>query len=72
MTTCIYEVYAIRYAKRAGRRPEHFVGGDSHDDRRIVPGHECLMLLRYPVAASGLQGLVVRPGVFIEARRTVQ
>jgi glyoxylase-like metal-dependent hydrolase (beta-lactamase superfamily II) len=26
-----YEVYAIRYAERDGRRPEHFVGGDPHD-----------------------------------------
>jgi len=26
-----YEVYAIRYAQRAGRRPEHFLGGDPHD-----------------------------------------
>jgi len=31
MTMPIYEVYAIRYAERAGRRPEHFVGGDPHD-----------------------------------------
>jgi glyoxylase-like metal-dependent hydrolase (beta-lactamase superfamily II) len=26
-----YEVYAIRYATREARRPEHFVGGDPHD-----------------------------------------
>jgi len=26
-----YEVYAIRYATREARRPEHFIGGDSHD-----------------------------------------
>src|SRR5450756_481537 len=26
-----YEVYAIRYATRPGRRAEHFVGGDPHD-----------------------------------------
>ncbi len=26
-----YEVYAIRYARRDARRPEHFVGGDPHD-----------------------------------------
>ena len=31
MTVPTYEVYAIRYAQRAGRRPEHFVGGDPHD-----------------------------------------
>lgn len=26
-----YEVYALRYATRDARRPEHFVGGDLHD-----------------------------------------
>lgn len=26
-----YEVFAIRYATRAGKRSEHFVGGDPHD-----------------------------------------
>ncbi|MBZ8132387.1 N-acyl homoserine lactonase family protein [Afifella sp. IM 167] len=26
-----YELYAIRYASRDGRRPEHFLGGDPHD-----------------------------------------
>jgi len=26
-----YEVYALRYATRGGRRSEHFVGGDPHD-----------------------------------------
>ncbi len=26
-----YELYAIRYATRPARRPEHFVGGDPHD-----------------------------------------
>lgn len=26
-----YEVYAIRYATRNAKRPEHFVGGDPHD-----------------------------------------
>jgi glyoxylase-like metal-dependent hydrolase (beta-lactamase superfamily II) len=26
-----YEVYAIRYATRGGRRADHFVGGDPHD-----------------------------------------
>jgi glyoxylase-like metal-dependent hydrolase (beta-lactamase superfamily II) len=26
-----YEVYAIRYATRAARRHEHFIGGDPHD-----------------------------------------
>jgi len=31
MTPPTYEVYAIRYAQRAGRRPEHFLGGDPHD-----------------------------------------
>lgn len=28
----VYEVFAIRYATREGRRPEHFVGGDPHDE----------------------------------------
>lgn len=27
-----YEVYAIRYATRDARRPEHFIGGDPHDE----------------------------------------
>ena len=26
-----YEVFAIKYAQRAGRRAEHFIGGDPHD-----------------------------------------
>lgn len=26
-----YEIYAIRYAYREARRPDHFVGGDPHD-----------------------------------------
>jgi glyoxylase-like metal-dependent hydrolase (beta-lactamase superfamily II) len=26
-----YKVYAIKYAERDGRRPDHFVGGDPHD-----------------------------------------
>jgi glyoxylase-like metal-dependent hydrolase (beta-lactamase superfamily II) len=26
-----FEVYAIKYAERDGRRPEHFLGGDPHD-----------------------------------------
>ena len=31
MTLPVYEVYAIKYAERGGRRPEHFIGGDPHD-----------------------------------------
>lgn len=27
----MYEVYAIRYARRDARRAEHFIGGDPHD-----------------------------------------
>ncbi|HWJ73896.1 MAG TPA: N-acyl homoserine lactonase family protein [Kaistia sp.] len=27
----VYEVYAIRYATRAGRRQDNFIGGDPHD-----------------------------------------
>lgn len=26
-----YEVIALKYAKRAGARPDHFIGGDTHD-----------------------------------------
>lgn len=26
-----YEVFALKYAERDGRRPDHFVGGDPHD-----------------------------------------
>jgi len=26
-----YEIFAIKYAQRDGRRPDHFVGGDPHD-----------------------------------------
>ena len=31
MALPVYEVYAIKYAERGGRRPEHFIGGDPHD-----------------------------------------
>jgi glyoxylase-like metal-dependent hydrolase (beta-lactamase superfamily II) len=31
MTAPTYEVFAIKYAERDGRRPAHFVGGDPHD-----------------------------------------
>ena len=31
MNTPAYEVFAIKYAERGGRRPEHFIGGDPHD-----------------------------------------
>jgi glyoxylase-like metal-dependent hydrolase (beta-lactamase superfamily II) len=31
MALPIYEVYAVRYAQRDGRRPEHFLHGDPHD-----------------------------------------
>ncbi len=27
----VHEVYAVRYARRDARRPEHFLGGDPHD-----------------------------------------
>jgi glyoxylase-like metal-dependent hydrolase (beta-lactamase superfamily II) len=27
----LYEVYALKYAERDARRPEHFLGGDPHD-----------------------------------------
>jgi len=31
MALPVYEVFAIKYAERAARRPEHFVHGDPHD-----------------------------------------
>lgn len=31
METPTYEVYAVRYATRAGRRQDNFIGGDPHD-----------------------------------------
>ena len=31
MSLPVYEVYAIKYARRDARRHEHFVGGDPHD-----------------------------------------
>src|ERR1700674_711299 len=31
MSLPTYEVFALKYAERDGRRPDHFVGGDPHD-----------------------------------------
>ena len=31
MTAPNYRIYALRYATRAARRHEHFIGGDPHD-----------------------------------------
>ena len=31
-TLPVYEVFAIRYARRDARRAEHFIGGDPHDE----------------------------------------
>ena len=31
MSLPVYEVFAIKYAERDARRPEHFIGGDPHD-----------------------------------------
>ena len=31
MALPVYEAFAIKYAERPARRPEHFVGGDPHD-----------------------------------------
>jgi hypothetical protein len=28
----VYEVFAVKYATRDARRPEHFIGGDPHDE----------------------------------------
>jgi glyoxylase-like metal-dependent hydrolase (beta-lactamase superfamily II) len=47
-----YELYALRYATRVGRRPEFFLGGDPHDEPMAIdyfvwlarrPGHVCLI-----------------------------
>ncbi len=47
-----YELYALRYATRGGRRPDFFFGGDPHDEPMEVhyyvwlarrPGHVCLI-----------------------------
>jgi glyoxylase-like metal-dependent hydrolase (beta-lactamase superfamily II) len=27
----VYEIFALKYAQREGRRPDHFIGGDPHD-----------------------------------------
>ena len=27
-----YEIYALKYAERSARRPDHFIGGDPHDE----------------------------------------
>src|SRR6201988_353840 len=27
----VYDLFAIRYATRAGKRSDHFIGGDPHD-----------------------------------------
>ncbi len=31
MSTPTYEIYAVKYATRAAKRAEHFIGGDPHD-----------------------------------------
>jgi len=47
-----YELFALRYATRIGRRPEFFLGGDPHDEPMAIdyfvwlarrPGHVCLI-----------------------------
>jgi glyoxylase-like metal-dependent hydrolase (beta-lactamase superfamily II) len=47
-----YELFALRYATRVGRRPEFFMGGDPHDEPMAIdyfvwlarrPGHVCLI-----------------------------
>ena len=53
MTTPVpYELFALRYATRVGRRPEFFMGGDPHDEPMAIdyfvwlarrPGHVCLI-----------------------------
>ncbi len=48
----VYEVFAIKYAQRDGRRPDHFIGGDPHDAPMpmdyfvwLVRGRERLVLV---------------------------
>lgn len=47
-----YELFALRYATREGRRPEFFLGGDPHDGPMSIdyfvwlarrPGHVCMI-----------------------------
>ena len=44
-----YEVFAIRYARRDGRRAEHFIGGDPHDGP--MPMDYFVWLIRSPERA---------------------
>lgn len=98
MTEPAYEVYALKYAWRDGRRAAHFVGGDPHDvpmpmdyfiwlvrnpertilvdtgfdaamagkrnrtasPRHIIPGHDPLVMQRYPAPSPDLAGIAVR------------
>ena len=52
MTAPNYEVIALKYAWRTGRRPDHFVGGDPHDVEMpmdyylwVIRGGGCLFLV---------------------------
>ena len=54
-----YEVFAIRYARRDARRPEHFIGGDPHD--APMPMDYFVWLIR-----SGERTIVVDTGFTAE------
>ena len=56
MSIPAYEVYAIRYAKRSGRRPEHFVGGDPHD--ASISMDYSVRLFHVPCSVARLRGRV--------------
>jgi glyoxylase-like metal-dependent hydrolase (beta-lactamase superfamily II) len=44
MTLPTYEVFALKYAEREARRPEHFVGGDPHEG--VMPMDYFVWLVR--------------------------
>jgi hypothetical protein len=61
--TPVYEVYAVKYARHERRASANFLGGDPHDGPMpidYIPGHDPLVLERYPAAGRGLDGIAVR------------
>jgi len=72
MPASTYQVFALKYAERDGRRPDHFVGGDPHDVPMpmdyfiwVIRNEERLLLVDTgfdePVAAKRGRRLVRRP-----------
>ena len=59
-----YRVYAVKYAERDARRPEHFIGGDPHGTSMPMDYFVWAIVgdddLRFPVAFPGLDGIAVR------------